>query len=275
MAEQTTEAAEERQPVTWQGRLFLWEGIGLYLGPTFRTEIHAHHAAQIVITLTGTLRLRTGHSAPWRRVRAIVIPPDSPHQIDGEGRVVSLLFLDPEAVETRSLMQQQKDGVRTIPEPTLRHLLPPLRRCWQEQWDGQVVEELCRSLTQRLTAQKTPPPALDPRISQVVELLRASSDRRISVAQAATAVALSPSRVAHLFRAHTGLAIRRYVLWLRLADAAQKMTSGVSLTVAAHAAGFADSAHLSRTFRRMFGLMPSLLSKHSTFIQAKSGKRSL
>ncbi len=275
MAEHTTEAAGERQPVTWQGRLFLWEGLGLYLGPTFGTEMHAHHAAQIGIALTGTLRLRTRHNGPWRRSRALIIPPDSPHQIDGEGRVVSLLFLDPEAVETRSLMQRQKTGVRTIPDPTLRRLLPLLRRCWQEQWDSQATERLCRSFIQMLTSQEASLPALDLRISQVVQLLRATPDRRMTVAQAATAVALSPSRLAHLFRAQTGLAIRRYVLWLRLADAVQKMTSGVSLTVAAHAAGFADSAHLSRTFRRMFGLMPSLLAKHSTFIQAKSGKRSL
>ena len=36
---------------------------------------------------------------------------------------------------------------------------------------------------------------------------------------------------------------------------------GASLTEAAHLAGFADSAHLSRTFRAMFGVAPSLLFK--------------
>jgi AraC-like DNA-binding protein len=35
--------------------------------------------------------------------------------------------------------------------------------------------------------------------------------------------------------------------------------AGGSLTDAAHEAGFADSAHLSRTFRRMFGVAPSSL----------------
>lgn len=37
------------------------------------------------------------------------------------------------------------------------------------------------------------------------------------------------------------------------------MGSGSSLTEAAHAAGFADSAHFSRTFRRMFGVAPASL----------------
>ena len=36
---------------------------------------------------------------------------------------------------------------------------------------------------------------------------------------------------------------------------------GVSLTEAAHAAGFASSAHFSTAFRDMFGMMPSELLK--------------
>jgi AraC family transcriptional regulator len=39
------------------------------------------------------------------------------------------------------------------------------------------------------------------------------------------------------------------------------------LTTAAHEAGFADSAHLSRTFRDTFGLAPSRIFKRSQFIQ--------
>lgn len=274
MSEHAMQGIREGQPAPWAGRLFLWEGRGLYLGPTFATDMHAHHATQICVALTGTFRLRGGHNVRWFRSRSIVIPADHPHQLDGEGRVLSLLFLDPEAVETRSLMQRQGAGVRTIPEPTLRRLLPSLRRCWRERWDNQEREILCRRFIQTLTSCGNVPPTLDSRVTQAVQLFRANSDRRMTIAEAATAVALSPSRLAHLFRANTGLAVRRYLLWLRLADALRQMTSGESLTVAAHAAGFADSAHLSRTFRRMFGLTPSMLSRHSTFIQAKSGEAS-
>jgi AraC-like DNA-binding protein len=38
---------------------------------------------------------------------------------------------------------------------------------------------------------------------------------------------------------------------------------GQSWTAAAHDAGFADSAHLSRTCRRMFGFAPAALVKES------------
>ena len=52
----------------------------------------------------------------------------------------------------------------------------------------------------------------------------------------------------------TGLPFRTYVLWLRVVRAVDAHTKGASLTEAAQEAGFADSAHLSRTFKRMFGL---------------------
>jgi AraC-like DNA-binding protein len=42
----------------------------------------------------------------------------------------------------------------------------------------------------------------------------------------------------------------------RLATAARAVAGGTTLTQAAHAAGFADSAHLSRDFRRLVGLRP-------------------
>ncbi|HUL98536.1 MAG TPA: helix-turn-helix domain-containing protein [Mycobacterium sp.] len=51
----------------------------------------------------------------------------------------------------------------------------------------------------------------------------------------------------------------RLLLWLRLVDAIGALSGGASLTDAAHRTGFSDSAHLSRTFRRMFGMAPSLL----------------
>ena len=72
----------------------------------------------------------------------------------------------------------------------------------------------------------------------------------------AAEAALSPSRFAHVFRAETGMPVRPYLRWLRLALALRAASEGGSLTEAAHRAGFADAAHLSRTMRRHFGVSP-------------------
>jgi|GEM_PF-5122893 len=53
--------------------------------------------------------------------------------------------------------------------------------------------------------------------------------------------------------------LRTCVLWRRLLHVWTPFMNGETLSSAAHAAGFADSAHLSRTSRTMFGLPPSVL----------------
>jgi len=79
-------------------------------------------------------------------------------------------------------------------------------------------------------------------------------DTPVSLADAATHVGLSSGRARHLFVEQTGLPFRTYLLWQRLTKAVELFSSGTSLTDAAHGAGFSDSSHLSRTFRRMFGI---------------------
>ena len=59
--------------------------------------------------------------------------------------------------------------------------------------------------------------------------------------------------------AQTGVSFRAYLLWARVELAIGRGMSGQSWTAAAHEARFADSAHLSRTCRRMFGIAPSML----------------
>jgi AraC-like DNA-binding protein len=87
----------------------------------------------------------------------------------------------------------------------------------------------------------------------------AAIDRRLEggtvrLADVAAEAGLSPERFRHLFAAEIGIAFRRYVLWRRVGVAARSLAAGAGLTGAAHAAGFADAAHLARTTKAMFGI---------------------
>ena len=96
-------------------------------------------------------------------------------------------------------------------------------------------------------------------IETVIARLSQTGGAPMSLAEAAALVHLSPSRFRHLFVAETGTTFRAYALWVRIQHAIVAMMAGRSWTDAAHAAGFADSAHLNRTFRRMFGISPNML----------------
>jgi Helix-turn-helix domain len=55
----------------------------------------------------------------------------------------------------------------------------------------------------------------------------------------------------------TGMTFRRFKQWSALQHAARQIAAGELVRTAAMDAGFADTAHLTRTFRASFGLTPS------------------
>jgi AraC-like DNA-binding protein len=97
----------------------------------------------------------------------------------------------------------------------------------------------------------------DLRILSALQRMRDEPHRSHSLAELGECAGLSTSRFLHLFKAQTGIPLRRYRLWNRMAAAVGAFRNGDSLTQAAHAAGFASSAHFSTAFRDMFGMMPS------------------
>jgi len=99
---------------------------------------------------------------------------------------------------------------------------------------------------------------IDGRVERVIRMLRASplDTHATSLLQLSRLAGLSPSRFAHVFTESIGVPVRPYVRWLRLQRAARELLTGRSVTHAAHVAGFADAAHLTRTFRRMVGAAP-------------------
>lgn len=73
-------------------------------------------------------------------------------------------------------------------------------------------------------------------------------------AEVADSLHLSEGRFLHLFSEQMGIAWRPFLLWHRMTCAINALSKGNTVTEAAHQAGFSDSAHLSRTFRNLFGM---------------------
>jgi AraC-like DNA-binding protein len=111
------------------------------------------------------------------------------------------------------------------------------------------------------------PPArrLDDRVTRVLKHIRDSEELRVTLEDAAALAFLSPSRFAHLFKEQVGLPFRRYMLWRKLARAMVSIGRERTLAAAAHAADFADAAHLTRTFNEMFGIPPSVMMRGEFF----------
>ena len=91
----------------------------------------------------------------------------------------------------------------------------------------------------------------------------------MSLDKAAAMACLSVTRFAHLFRGRVGLPFSRDMLWRKLTRAMVAIASERTIAAAAHAADFADAAHLTRTFYQMVGMAPSALMR-GDFIEIAS-----
>jgi AraC family transcriptional regulator len=233
-------------------QLYVWPQCLLMLGPAYASAQHRHHAAQIAFGLDGPVIFESPRTG-LHRTDMLLISPNTPHAHPAFG-ALAFLYLYPESVEWLSFPGRGKNGIVSLP---FNQRLRSIARS-AAGGDAVAARSLVDSLIGTCASSALSDDAL---ISRAIALINRSLDRRITLAALAKAVHRSPSRLAHRFREATGVPLRRYVLWCRLRAAAEAAMRGASLTEAAHLAGFADSAHLSRTFRATFGVRPSLLFK--------------
>jgi AraC-like DNA-binding protein len=105
---------------------------------------------------------------------------------------------------------------------------------------------------------------MDGRLQRAVARLAERMEDNVSIDEAAAGVGLSTSRLMALAHDQLGAPLRSYRRWLRAIRVTREFAAGASLTQAAHAAGFASSAHLAMASREHFGIRPSdVLSPHS------------
>lgn len=84
-----------------------------------------------------------------------------------------------------------------------------------------------------------------------------------SLSQMAARFHMSDSRLSHLFVEDVGVPLRSYALWRRHRYALAKLPTAPSLTDLALESGFADAAHMTRTFVNYFGFSPNAVRRSS------------
>jgi AraC-like DNA-binding protein len=229
----------------WPAGLVVW-------GPGATSSLHAHHAVQLILTLDGHGRLRGRARQRWTDFTAALIGPDVPHEVDARGTTVVIAFVDPQSEVGGGLLGRLKAPVSVLPAAEVERWR---RELGAPSLGPAAVETWWRA---RIAVSRAHP-RIHPRVSRVLRWLRSNVDASAedcSLEALAERAGLSPSRFMHAFTQSLGVPVRPYLLWLRLQHAAGRLLSGATATEAAHEAGFADAAHLSRTFRRTLGTTP-------------------
>ncbi|MBM3818039.1 MAG: helix-turn-helix transcriptional regulator [Acidimicrobiia bacterium] len=240
------------------GQVCVWPGGTLWIGEaTGATDLHAHHAVQISFGWSGDLQFRT--SRTWTRFRACLIPNDVSHAFLGDNITAAHVFIEPESTIGKALLERfGHRSIRSLPPDRFEPAATVLFDAWKGARHPARLVPAAQQALALLAGGVAPVATTDPRVLGAIEIIKSRLDGPVTLADVAREVHISPSRLRHLFAEETGLPFRRYVLWQRLQQVFGMMTTA-TLTDAAHAAGFADAAHMTRTFRRMLGIAPTNL----------------
>lgn len=230
----------------WEGRLSLMPGAALFRGNGGDAAGHVHYAIQIVIALDGEVEVVTDRGTTCGPIA--LVPSGVRHTLDAEPAPVLLALVEPLGPRGRDL-SAHLDAADAL----------ALREAAAGSWDeGDPAVALDAVLSALGVTPRCAPTERSDSLERALAAIDVSGGD-VSLADAAAAAHLSPSRFSHVFSDEVGITFARYRLWVRLARAAGAVADGASLTRAAADAGFSDSAHFSRTFSRTIGLPPSAL----------------
>lgn len=248
------------------GALRPWPAVLATWGPGGATRLHAHHCWHLIVGLDGELSIATGAGGRPRRAGALITAPDTPHAVDARGTRALIVFVEPECDAGDRLLAGHGRGCvdlfRDADADRLRALLSP---------EGSTLADPEAAVARALSLggePVAPPPGRHPGVRRVLRYLReAIPETDTSLAALARVAGLSPGRFMHAFTGTVGIPLRPYLRWLKLERAGAALAAGAPLGEAAYGAGFADAAHMSRTFLRMFGVSPSEVQRRSQSVQ--------
>ena len=246
---------------TAAAKLIGWGTRVLYLGPAFGLTPHRNATAVLAVGLDAPLEVADDpgdRTTDYRAARSVLILPNSLHHLRIERGRMAFLYVDPLGRDLKALIARMTNMTPRAAfdlrdEAGVIEIMTGLAESRLAARDGRAsLGELLGVGTRANTSA---------RIAAALGHMRDQPQRAHRLTTLAARAGLSPSRFLHLFKAETGVPLRRYRIWNRMGAAMRASGEGASLTEAAHAAGFASSAHFSSAFRDMFGMMPSDLAR--------------
>ena len=244
------------------GHFVAWESGCMLIGRALSiTPMHSHYAIQVGVGSERGIRFRSSDKADWTAYAAAVIASRQPHTMDATVvQYDAVIFIEPETAQGRALSEQFGDqGIAPVSDVSFDAAASALFHTWKEHADGPATSSAAKRLIGVLTDGVQPSLVTDERILRAVAYINDRLHSPLTLDEVAREACLSPGRFRHLFVEQTGTALRPYVLWRRFLRAWEVVMRGGSISTAAHSAGFADAAHLTRTSNKMFGFPPSAL----------------
>jgi AraC-like DNA-binding protein len=261
-------------------------------GPELATTLprHFHEEFQIILGEHRVIRYgMRGQSMICPTGAVVLIPPGEVHTaavVPSAGMWGDLrTFLVPEisfaslgeSGSGRDILSPLGEAIRF--DPLLLGLLSDAHRALQDR-SRAALERDCfvlRALAGLVSMDgprarcKVPGPC-SRRLLRARDFLREHPHRNVRLKEVASAADLSPFHLARTFREHFGLSVHSYHLNVRVGKARKLLVSGIAAAEVAQQTGFADQAHLTRTFHSIVGVTPARYLRIAGFFKTRERK---
>lgn len=229
---------------------------------------HRHDTFAMGVTVCGVQSFR--YRGEMRRSlpgQVFVLHPDEVH--DGragtrEGFGYRTLYLEPRLI--RAALDDRFESLPFLPgavsdDPRLKAAVRAAFEEFATPPDQLHLDEMIAEIADALAANagtvRVGVTAVDRRAAEIArEFIESSLQIGVRSAQLERVTGLSRFAVARHFRACFATSPYRYLVFRRLDRARRLILGGETLAAAAAASGFADQSHMTRHFRRAYGLSP-------------------
>lgn len=237
--------------------------VGMISDHLLATE-HSHWLIQLFLSLDGKLKMKV--DSQEIECNCIVINHNIPHTVITDGKPYYTLVFGVTSEYGNDLSAKlgnesywicdemgidilQKEGQKLVDNTT------------KEQYYA-FLKQLRAYLKITKYAQK-----YDERIIELIESLETCDCHNHAIALFAKKVNLSTSRLAHLFKAETGIPLKSYLSLHQMNKAFDALLNGNTVTGAALSSGFDTPSHFASTVKRMTGMTATKLIKDSEILK--------
>jgi AraC-like DNA-binding protein len=253
-------------------KLHIWPNQLLFIGVSpIPYRQHQVVSDKLMVSIQGEMLISLGDgkkvSTRTCLVQAGATFDDS--YIDANGATMAIYYLAPLTQDysaLENLMLKALDGLH-YKHPQEDRLIRQLLHIRNESLQPEEAYNLLRDFIVDPKLQSTVFREFDSRIIKVTQLIRETVRENLSVCELAEDVHLSESRLEKLFKEQMGVPITKYRLRYRVYIGIIQLALGSSVTDAALAAGFASTAHFSKSFSSINGIPPSTTFLKPPFLE--------
>lgn len=243
-------------------------GFATALPTTKEMEVHHHHKAQLVLTLSGVVTCEVDNSV-WIVPPhcAVWIPSGIPHSLKASGNIrIYCLFVDPD-VEPALPTQCCTVAV----SPLLQELLlraASFPALYDENGpDGRIAKVLLDQLAAAAAVEQLNfPMPRDGRLRKIASAMMADPSDRATIAEWGRRMGAAERTLARILQRETGMSFGRWRQQLQILIALQRLAEGMSVQTVALDLGYESASAFITMFRKTLGKSPGryLAERHNT-----------